>query len=191
MSPMSNEPFCEILVFITCVSSIDSNQPAHLCSLARVCTAWTQCIYRTCKFMWPFSTCRRNYPVGFSSKCWCINVVCARIVGAYENAWMVRLIWVFTGNICNKPAHENEVLIAWVTKEGTWDPDQLRRLARAFNWSSSNHTYRTCIKAFFNSLHAGYFFVFVGVCWLFFKISFFLSVLIWIQTACISYQQKT
>ena len=51
MSPMSNAPFCEILVFITCVSSIDSNQPVHLCSLARVCTAWTQCIYRICKFM--------------------------------------------------------------------------------------------------------------------------------------------
>ena len=38
MSPMSNEPFCKILVLITCVSSIDSNQPAHLCSLARACT---------------------------------------------------------------------------------------------------------------------------------------------------------
>ena len=41
MSPMINEPFCEILVLISYVSSIGSNQPAHLRSLAR---AFTACI---------------------------------------------------------------------------------------------------------------------------------------------------
>ena len=42
MSPMSNELFCEVFVLISCVSSIGPNQPAHMCSLARAFTAWTQ-----------------------------------------------------------------------------------------------------------------------------------------------------
>ena len=45
----------------------------------------------------PILTCRRNYPVGLSSKIWCINVVCACIEGACGNVRMVKLIWVFTG----------------------------------------------------------------------------------------------
>ena len=39
--------FCEILVLLnSCVSSIGSNQPRHLCSLARAFNACTQCTYR-------------------------------------------------------------------------------------------------------------------------------------------------
>ena len=34
MSPMNNDTFCEKLVLNPFVSSIDSNQPMHLCSLA-------------------------------------------------------------------------------------------------------------------------------------------------------------
>ena len=63
-----------------------------MCSLERAFTAWTQCIYRVCSYMLPFLTSRRNYPVGYSSKFWRIHVVCARIEGAYENVWMVKLI---------------------------------------------------------------------------------------------------
>ena len=51
MSPISNEPFCEVLVLISRVSSISSNQPAHICSLERAFTAWTQCIYLICTYM--------------------------------------------------------------------------------------------------------------------------------------------
>ena len=69
--------FCEILVLNSCVSSIGSNQPLHLCSLARAFTACTQCTYRICTYMLPLLTGRCNYPVSFSSKFWCINVVSA------------------------------------------------------------------------------------------------------------------
>ena len=96
MSPINIKPFCEILVLNSCVSSVGSNQPTHLCSLGRAFTACTQCTHRICTYMLPFLTCRRNYPVSFSSKFWFINVVSARTECACENAWMVKLIWAFT-----------------------------------------------------------------------------------------------
>ena len=43
--------FCEILVLNSCVSSVGSNQPMHLFSLARAFTACTQCTYRICTNM--------------------------------------------------------------------------------------------------------------------------------------------
>ena len=62
MSTINKEPFCEISVLKSCVSSIGSNQPTHLCSLDRAFTSSTQCTYRICTHMHPFLTCRRNYP---------------------------------------------------------------------------------------------------------------------------------
>ena len=38
------------------------------------------------------NTLKGNYPVGISSKFWCMHAVCARIEGAYKNVWMVKLI---------------------------------------------------------------------------------------------------
>ena len=58
-------------------------------------------IYRICTYMLPFLTCGRNSTVGFSSKFWGIHVVCVRIECDYENVWMVKLIWVFTGYTVN------------------------------------------------------------------------------------------
>ena len=54
MSPTNNEPFCEIFVLFSCVSSIGSNQPAHLCRFARAVSACTQCTYHMCTSMYPF-----------------------------------------------------------------------------------------------------------------------------------------
>ena len=55
----------------------------------------------------PILTWRCNYPVGFNSKFWCINVVCACIEGACGNARMVKLIWVFTGYTSVTHLHKN------------------------------------------------------------------------------------
>ena len=192
MPPTSNEPFCEILVLISCVSSIGSNQPAHLCSLARSFTACTQCTYCMCTYMYPFLTCIRNYPVGLSSKFWCKKVVCACIEGAFENAWMVKLVWVFTGytSVPNLPIRIKYLLHEWPKKAHVIltscavSPEHLtaRRLI-ALNAHVSTHYLTLCMLGNLSCF---------GVCWLFFKINFFFwSVLIWVQTACIGYQQTT
>ena len=85
MSPISNEPFCEVLVLISCVSSIGSNRRS-ICAVLKEHLLLGHSVFiayaHTCNH---FFTCRCNYPVGYSSKFWRIHVVCARIEGAYEN----------------------------------------------------------------------------------------------------------
>ena len=109
-------------------------------------------------------TCRHNYTVGFSSKFWCIIVVCAHIEGACENALMVKLIWGFTGytSVTNLSMKIKFLL------QGTCYPDQLSNHARVFDSSSSNCTYCTCVTPFL----LGNFHAFAGICWLFSKLFF-------------------
>ena len=92
MSPTNNEPFCEIFVLFSCVYQYWLKPT---CASVQICKS-IFCLHTVylshVHIHVPILTCRRNYPVGLSSKIWCINVVCACIEGACGNVRMVKLI---------------------------------------------------------------------------------------------------
>ena len=186
-SPINEEPFCEILVLNSCVSSIGSNQPTHMCSLGRAFTACTQCTYSICTYMQPFLTCRRNYPESFSPKFWFINIVSARTECACENAWMVKHIWAFTGytSVTHLHMRTKYLLHEW--------PNKAHVILSRYGISPepSNRTYRLCVKPFFTFVTLCLLCNFSYFCWrllAYFKFNFFLSILIWVHADCIGCQ---
>ena len=64
----------------------------------------------------------------------------------------------------------------------------LNAIIRMCRWSNS---FESSLVTPLTLCTRGNFDAFAGVCWLFFKINFFQSVLIWVKTAWIGYQQKT
>ena len=146
----------------------------------------------TCAHTCAHFTCRCNYPAGFSSKFWCLNVVCACIECACGNARMVKLIWVFTvyTSVTNLPMNIKYLLHEWPKKAHVIltscavSPEHLtaRRLI-ALNPHASTPSLTLCMLDIFSC--------FSWRLLAFFIVNFFWSVLIWVQTACIGYQQTT
>ena len=119
---------------------------------------------------------------------WCIKVLCARIERACENVWMVKLIWVFTGytSVTNLPMRILKYFLhAW--------PKKAHVILASCAVSSEHSTARRLIALIARASNPSLTLCTLGniscICWRllpFFKINFFF---VWVQTACIGYQQ--